>query len=59
MASVDLIIAQTVSPTLSFISSALRRVMMLSIKCSPTLTTVSHHPTELEFLNLSFETIAR
>src|SRR5215471_19994149 len=39
MTSVDLMIAETVSPTLSFISSALRLVMTLSIKFEPTLTT--------------------
>ena len=39
MTSVDLMIAETVSPTLSFISSALRRVITLSIKFSPTSTT--------------------
>src|SRR4029077_153587 len=37
--SVDLITADTVSPTLSFISSALRFVITLSIKFLPTLTT--------------------
>jgi len=36
--SVDLITAETVSPTFSFISSALRLVITLSIKLSPTLT---------------------
>src|SRR5215472_14505491 len=39
MTSVDLMMAETVSPTLSFISSALRLVMTLSIKLEPTLTT--------------------
>src|ERR1700722_2975215 len=38
MTSVDLMMAATVSPTLSAISSALRRVMTLSTKLSPTLT---------------------
>src|ERR1700676_15436 len=37
--SVDLITADTVSPTLSFISSALRLVITLSITLSPTRTT--------------------
>jgi len=39
MTSVDLIIAETVSPTLRFISSALRLVITLSMRLSPTRTT--------------------
>ena len=39
MTSVDLITAETLSPTLSFISSALRRVMTLSMRFCPTRTT--------------------
>ena len=37
--SVDLITAETLSPTFNFISSALRLVITLSIKCLPTRIT--------------------
>jgi hypothetical protein len=60
MTSVDLITAETVSPTFSFISSALRFVITLSIKfLARADDNVSHDAAELNFYNFTLETVPR
>jgi hypothetical protein len=59
MISVDLITAETVSPTLRFISTALRRVITLSIIISNLDDHMGHNSTELELCNLPLKPIPR
>ena len=54
-----LIIAATVSPIFNSISSALRRVITLSMMLSPTLTDhMGHDITECKFFDLADQVIA-